>query len=150
MIDHVDVKCTLVNVSFRDSGYRNINTWKEPFSSAFQGNSRVKSVSVSITERWSLYMLRGTLANIMRKNTPVIEHDKTLLYFGSDIDDFRDILRMHNLMANYAFLVDDRGRIRFAGSGMATEEDISRVISCAKTLISASNTQKKKKGKQRR
>ena len=43
----------------------------------------------------------------MQQNTPPEEHDKTLLYFGSDVDDFRDVLRMHNIMTNYIFLLDD-------------------------------------------
>lgn len=132
-----DVKCTLVNISFRDSGYKNIPSWATPFSEAFEGDQSFQSIKVSITERWSLYMLRGTLANLMRRNTPPKEHDSTLLYFGSDVDDFRDVLRMHNLMTNYVFLVDGRGRVRFAGSGEAKPEEVERVIACAKKLSSS-------------
>lgn len=146
----IDAKCTLVNIAFRDSGFKNVETWKTPFNEAFVGDSKVKSVTVSITERWALYMLRGTLANLMRKNTPAVEHEKTLLYFGSDVDEFVDVLRMHNLMANYAFLVDELGRIRFAGSGAATEDDISKVVRFARDLSSADSKKGKRKGKQRR
>lgn len=136
------MKCTLVNISFRDSGYKNIPSWTEPFSEAFDGDQSVKSIKVSITERWSLYMLRGTLANLMRRNTPPSEHDSTLLYFGSDVDDFRDVLRMHNVMANYVFLVDSRARIRFAGSGEASPAEVERVIAFAKDLSSSPSTNK--------
>mmetsp|Transcript_5944 Transcript_5944/g.17194 ORF Transcript_5944/g.17194 Transcript_5944/m.17194 type:complete len:334 (-) Transcript_5944:31-1032(-) len=139
-----DVKCTLVNISFRDSGYKAISSWTEPFDGAFQGNSSVNSVKVSITERWSLYFLRGTLANVMRKNTPPREHDKTLLYFGSDVDDFRDVLRMHNIMANFVFLLDNKGRIRFASSGEATPEELDRVIGFAKELLSVGGNARRK------
>lgn len=139
-IANPDVKCTLVNISFRDSGYKNIASWIDPFSVAFQGNRSVQTIKVSITERWSLYLLRGALANLMRRNTPPQEHDSTLLYFGSDVDDFRDVLRMHNLMANYVFLVDSRGRIRFASSGNATPDEIQSVIRFAKELAAAPHT----------
>lgn len=107
----------------------------------------MKSVNVSITERWSLYMLRGTIANLMRKNTPAAEHNSTLLYFGSNVDDFRDVLRMHNIMTNFVFLVDNLGRVRFAGSGPATEEDVTKVIQFAKDLSAEARGQSSKKGK---
>jgi ATPase complex subunit ATP10 len=87
----------------------------------------------------------------MRKNTPAKEHDTTLLYFGSDVDDFRDILRMHNIMTNYVFLVDHLGRIRFASSGEASPLEIERVIKFAKELSSSDVKQRgKKSGKQRK
>ena len=73
----------------------------------------------------------------MRNNTPASEHEKTLLYFGSDVDDFRDILRMHNIMTNYVFLVDHVGRVRFASSGKATADEVEKVVGFAKELSSA-------------
>ena len=145
-----DVKCTLVNISFRDSGYKNIASWIDPFSVAFAGYPSVQSIKVSITERWSLYLLRGALTNLIRRNTPPHEHDNTLLYFGSNVDDFRDVLRMHNLMANYVFLVDSRGRIRFASSGTPSPEEIQSVIRFAKELAATSNTKGKGSTKKRR
>lgn len=94
-------------------------------------------------------MLRGALTNLMRRNTPPIEHDNTLLYFGSDVEDFRDILRMHNIMANYVFLVDALGRVRFASSGPASEEEINRVIRFTKEL-SLSDSNRNKRGTKKR
>jgi ATPase complex subunit ATP10 len=129
-------KITLVAISFRDSGFKHIPTWTDPFLKAFQNDSRIGVAKVSITERWSLYPLTGALSRIMKNNTPPEEHDNTLLYFGTDVDDFRDILRMHNIMTNHVFLVDDLGRIRFAGSGPATEDDVAKVVGFAKELAS--------------
>ena len=122
----------------------------DPFSVAFEGNPSVQSIKVSITERWSLYLLRGALAKLMRNNTPPHEHDNTLLYFGSNVDDFRDVLRMHNLMANYVFLVDAKARIRFASSGNATLEEIQSVIRFAKELAATPTTKGKGSTKKRR
>lgn len=96
-------------------------------------------------------MLRRTLTNLMRNNTAPKEHDKTLLYFGSDVDDFRDILRMHNIMANYVFLVDGYGQVRFASSGQATKEEIDQVVGFAKDLSSTSQArQRSRKGSNQR
>ena len=139
-----------MNISFRDSGYKNIETWTKPFNETFEGDASVKSVKISITERWSLYMLRGTLANLMRNNTPPREHDTTLLFFGSEIDEFRDVLRMHNLMSNYVFLVDNLGRIRFGGSGAANEDDIRLVFKFATELSSSSQKSRRSSKSKRR
>jgi ATPase complex subunit ATP10 len=133
----------LVAISFRNSGYKLIPSWTDPFLKAFEGKSRAQVVKVSITERWSLYPLQGMLARIMRGNTPPEEHDKTLLYFGTNVDEFRDVIRMHNIMTNYIFLVDDLGRIRFAGSGEATDEEVARVVGFAKELTAV----RKRKGR---
>lgn len=88
----------------------------------------------------------------MKKNTHPKEHDSTLLYFGSDIDDFRDILRMHNLMTNYVFLVDGLGRVRFASSGEASPLELERVITFAEDLSSSDTDRrgKKRSSKQRK
>ena len=92
--------CTLVSISFRDSGYKNISTWTKPFHDTFakNNNNSIQSYTISITERGSLYMLKGFLANVMKNNTQPDQYDTTLLYFnrwGSTIiDEFRDVLRM--------------------------------------------------------
>jgi ATPase complex subunit ATP10 len=135
--------CTLVSLSFRNSGFKHIPTWTDHFSQAFDGDPRVQTFTVSITERWSLYPLKVFLSNVMRNNTPPEQHDTTLLYFGSDVDEFRDVLRMHNIMTNYVFLLDDLGCIRFAGSGPASKEETARLIQFAKELT----VNKKRTGK---
>jgi ATPase complex subunit ATP10 len=143
-------KCTLVAISFRDYGYKQLSSWTDPVFKAFEGQSArdVNIVRVSITERWSLYLLKGFLTGIMRKNTPVEEHDRTLLYFGSNVDEFRDVLRMHNLMVGYVFLVDDLGRIRWAGSGPASSSEADSVIQFAKELTPLKQNKSKSPARQ--
>ena len=92
-------------------------------------------LNIQITERWTMKPLSGVLSSIVRSNTPAEEYDNTLLYYGTDVDEFRDVLRMHNIMTSYVFLVDDLGRVRFAGSGEASDEEKERVIKFAKQLV---------------
>jgi len=141
----VTPKCTLVAVSFRNFGYQLLDSWIKPFEDAFAsssisqpGNSNARAIRVSITERWTLYPLRGILNNIMKQNTPASDYANTMTYFGTDVEEFRDVLRMHNIMTGYVFLLDDLGRVRFAGSGPATDEDIAKIIGCGKQLIAES------------
>ena len=80
----------------------------------------------------------------MKRNTTPEVQDQTLLYFtggnDSQLNDFRDALRMYNEMTGYVLLLDGIGRVRFAGSGTATDEEAQRLISFAKEpVVTGSN-----------
>ena len=131
---------TLLSITFRDNGFKLIPSWTEPFETVFQNDDRVNSYKLSITEHWVLYPLRGLLTRVMRNNTPMEDRNRTLVYFGSSqIEEFRDILRMHNIMTNYVFLLDDLGRIRFAGSGPADADEITQMVQTTKDILKESN-----------
>ena len=88
----------------------------------------------------SLYPLQSILTNMMKNNTPSAQHSNTWLYFGTkQIEDFRDVLRIHNVMTCYIFLIDSNGRIRFTGSGPASTEEVTNVIQFAKELSRTTN-----------
>mmetsp|Transcript_16442 Transcript_16442/g.35782 ORF Transcript_16442/g.35782 Transcript_16442/m.35782 type:complete len:362 (+) Transcript_16442:161-1246(+) len=149
-------KITLVAVTYRDNGFKMIPSWTEPFEEEFQmesGNkslSRVQSFTVSITESWALYPIRNTVKRVMKRNNPKNKHSSTLAYFGTkEVMDFRDILRMHNIMTNFVFLLDDLGRVRFAGSGEASESEVTKLIRFAKELLRESDGARKKSSKKR-
>eukprot|EP00536_Pseudo-nitzschia_multiseries_P002900 jgi/Psemu1/301653/fgenesh1_kg.41_\ len=133
-----------------------IPSWTYPFEQAFgtksgdESLSRVKTFSVSITESWALYPIRNTVKRVMKRNNPENKHSTTLAYFGTkEIMDFRDILRMHNIMTSYVFLLDDLGRVRFAGSGEASEDEVTRLIRFAKELLRESDSARKKSSRKR-
>jgi ATPase complex subunit ATP10 len=122
-------QCTLVAVSFRDFGYKLLDTWIEPFESALQGNDRVEIVKMNMSEGWlNKWVLQILIQQLMKKNTPVPEHDRTFLYFQNDLEPFRDALRMHNVLTGYVFLLDGLGRVRFAGSGSADPKEIENLV----------------------
>ena len=76
----------------------------------------------------SPFILSGT-----KKNVPAKDHANTLLYYG-DAEEFRDILRMHNIYTGYVYLVDGIGRVRWAGSGKGSDEEVQNMMSIAKEL----------------
>ena len=144
---------TLVAIAFRDNGFKLMPTWTTPFEEAFQqknddslasssssSSSRVQQFHVSITEGLFVYPLRGIVRRIMKNNTPISQQSKTLTYFGTkEVMEFRDVLRMHNIMTSYVFLLDDLGRVRFAGSGEASDDEVKRLIKFAKELVRESD-----------
>jgi ATPase complex subunit ATP10 len=122
-------QCTLVAVSFRDFGYKLLDTWIEPFESALQGKDRVEIVKLNLSEGWlNKWVLQILIQQLMKKNTPLQEHDRTFLFFKNDLEPFRDALRMHNVLTGYVFLLDGLGRVRFAGSGSADSKEIENLV----------------------
>lgn len=130
-------QCTLVAVSFRDFGYQQLPSWIEPFDAAFADQDRVEVVKINISEGWfNKWILRGFILGSTKVNTPKVDHDRTFLYFSNTraLESLRDALRMHNVLAGYVFLLDGLGRVRFAGSGSATEEETTRLVRLAREL----------------
>jgi mitochondrial ATPase complex subunit ATP10 len=127
-------------------------SWTLPFREAFRGNHRVEIINLQLTEGWfTSKLLGGMIARIVKHNTPVEDYDTTLLCLRSDLEEFRDALRIHNVMAGYVFLLDGIGRVRFAGSGEATEQELENVIQFARELIrNPKSNRKPRKGKGRK
>ena len=121
-------------------------TWTEPFRAAFRGNHRVEVINLQVTEGWfTSKLLGGMIPGIVKQNTPEEEYDTTLLCLRSDLEEFRDALRIHNVMAGYVFLLDGIGRVRFAGSGEASADEIAKLIQFARELIPTAKANRKQK-----
>ncbi|KAK4785187.1 hypothetical protein SAY86_001876 [Trapa natans] len=58
-----------------------------------------------------------------------------ILYSFGDHYYFRKELKVLNLLTEYIFLLDKFGRIRWQGFGLASEEEVSSLISCTSWLL---------------
>jgi ATP10 protein len=132
--------CTIVSVSFRDFGFRLLPSWLEPLQQVCDNSDdKVHILRINITEGWfNSWFLRPVLRTIMKLNTAVNLRPWTFLYFGSSkvLEECRDALRMHNSMTCFIFLVDANGRVRFAGSGSASSDEVERLIRMTRLLTS--------------
>ena len=130
-----NAQCTLLAVSFRDFGYQQLPSWTEPFAREFANNSRVEVYRLIVSEGWfTRYVLRIAVQASVKANTAAQDYGQTLLHFASDSIAFRDPLRMHNLLSGYVFLLDGLGRVRFAGSGQASAEEVNKLVQLAQEL----------------
>ena len=134
-------KCTLVAISYKDFGAQLLPSWIDPFDQAFrQGTNndtdRYDVVRIVINEGRVVKLLSPFITSGTKKNVPESDHANTLLYFG-DAEEFRDILRMHNIYTGYVFLVDGIGRVRWAGSGEGTDEEIQLMLRFAQELTTS-------------
>ncbi|KAL7550340.1 hypothetical protein ACHAWF_013588 [Thalassiosira exigua] len=129
-------QCTLVAISCKDFGAHLLASWIEPFEEALcngEESDRHKVVRVQINEGWVTKLLKPLILRGTKKRVPEAGHTNTLLYFG-DAEEMRDILRMHNIYTGYVFLVDGVGRVRWAGSGEGSNEEVGAMIEMARAL----------------
>jgi ATPase complex subunit ATP10 len=129
-----EAQCTLLAISFRDFGFQQLPSWLDPFNAEFGSNDRVETLKINVANGWfDRYLLRPLITTLTKRNTDPKDHENTFLYYGNT-DQLCDALRMRNLLAGYIFLLDGLGRVRFAGSGVATDKEVNTLISLTKKL----------------
>ena len=137
-----NAQCTLVAISSKEFGARLLPSWVDPFEKALcntvDNTNRYEVVRITINEgridRWlHPFILSGT-----KKKIRVEDHSKTLLYYG-DAEEMRDMMRMHNMYTGYVFLVDGIGRVRWAGSGEGSGEEVQSIIKFGLELTTATS-----------
>ena len=126
--------CTLLAIGYNEFGTKLLPSWTEPYEAEFGSSSRYQQVvNLSIHEGRVLGFLKSFIIKSVFHNVPSEKRQRTLLYFGQ-CDELRDMVRMHNNKTCYVYLLDGEGRVRFAGSGKASEEETQRLIKFAKKL----------------
>lgn len=132
----VNAQCTLVAISCKDFGAKLLPSWTEPFEKALcngKDAARFEVVRITINEGRIARLLSPFILSGTKKSVPEKDHANTLLYYG-DAEEMRDILRMHNIYTGYVYLVDGIGRVRWAGSGEGSDEEVQSMIEFAKLL----------------
>lgn len=123
-------------ISCKEFGAQLLPSWVDPFEEVLCGSSdagKYEVVRITINEDRIAKLLSSFILSGTKKKVPEKDHANTLLYYG-DAEEMRDILRMHNIYTGYVFLVDGIGRVRFAGSGEASEEEVEMLINFARQL----------------
>jgi len=132
-------QCTLVAISYKDFGAKLLPSWTTPFTHTLRTGKHAEEdkyqlVRISINQGWmAKVLLRPFIVSGTKNAIPKEDHPNTLLYFG-DAPEMRDVLRMHNPYTGYVYLVDGIGRVRWAGSGEGSEEEVQTMIQCARDI----------------
>ncbi|KAJ7981090.1 hypothetical protein O6P43_000406 [Quillaja saponaria] len=132
-------KAYLLCLSFRASSQAMIDSWSVPFLDAFSNSKEVQLYEVSFIDSWFLCLspIKRLLLRTMRKSN----YDESkgalqrqIVYSFGDHYYFRKELKILNLLTGYIFLLDKFGRIRWQGFGLATQDELSSLLSCASLL----------------
>jgi ATPase complex subunit ATP10 len=127
-------QCTLLAINFNEHGNKMLPSWTEPFESAFRNDKdRVKTTWMTINEGKAISFLKYFIVRGFKNIIPEEKKKRTLLFFGN-CPNLRDVLRMHNNKTSYVYLLDGLGRVRWAGSGRATAQELERLIGLVKEM----------------
>lgn len=131
---------TLLCLSFRANSQAMIDSWSAPFLNAFSSSNNVQLYEVSFIDQWLLCRnpIKKVLLRLMRKSKGNARNDslqRQIVYSFGDHYYFRKELKILNLLTGYIFLLDKFGRIRWQGFGLATQEEVSSLLSCASLLL---------------
>ena len=120
-------QCTILGVSFKEFGYQLTETWLSELDIRFATNPRVEVVSLTMTEgNWVQRFLSGLVTRSAKQNTPIERQGRTLIHFRNETL-LKDCWRMHNTLTGYIYVLDGIGRVRWAGSGKASPEELNDV-----------------------
>ncbi|KAE9585791.1 hypothetical protein Lal_00010354 [Lupinus albus] len=133
-------KASLVCLSFRANSQEMVNSWSMPFVEAFSKSEGVHLYQVSLIDSWLLsrYPLKNFLLWTMKKPNHDESKDtlqRQMVYSFGDHYYFRKELRILNTLTGYIFLLDNFGRVRWQGFGLATKDEVSSLISCTSLLM---------------
>ncbi|CAA3032281.1 mitochondrial ATPase complex subunit ATP10 isoform X1 [Olea europaea subsp. europaea] len=133
-------KASVLCLSFRASSLAMVDSWSIPFLDAFGQSKNVQLYEVSFIDSWLLTRnpIKKILLRIMRKSKPAERNNivqSQIVYSFGDHYDFRKELKILNLLTGYIYLIDKLGRIRWQGSGFATPDELSSLVSCTSFLL---------------
>nr|AKM76477.1 AT1G08220-like protein [California macrophylla] len=131
-------KASLLCLSFREFSQPMVNSWSMPFLDTFSASKDVELYEVAFIDSKILCwkpIKRLLLPKMMsyKPNENALQRQK--VYSFGDHYDFRKELGILNLITGYIFLLDKFGRIRWQGTGLASEEELASLISCTTLLL---------------
>ncbi|GKU93944.1 hypothetical protein SLEP1_g7493 [Rubroshorea leprosula] len=132
-------KASLICLTFRANSQAMIDSWSTPFREAFSESKDVQLYEVSFIDSWLLCRnpIKSLLLRVMRKSKDGRNDglQRQIVYSFGDHYYFRKELKILNLLTGYNFLLDNFGRVRWQGFGLATQDELTSLISCTHLLL---------------
>lgn len=132
-------RVTLVGVSMRQLGAKNLQTWTSPFARRVHLSPRAIEhtgmLHISLVDNNFLRIFKKWLLKDLRKaETDLSLQRRSCLKIG-DVADIRKTLDVTNRLVGYVFLLDHEGVIRWRGSGVATEPELADLFTTTLKLV---------------
>ncbi|RPB28453.1 hypothetical protein L211DRAFT_855408 [Terfezia boudieri ATCC MYA-4762] len=100
-----------------------------------ENKGKVQRVDVNIEENTLKAMLITLFVPSLRKRIPKDRHDKYFIVRQGVTDEIRSQVGLVNGRVGYVYLVDSQGRIRWAASGVATDEEKEALVKGVRRLV---------------
>jgi hypothetical protein len=130
------VKATLVCFSFKQYGFGLIRSWIDPFIGQFEDEALVTCREICFVEYGFMGFAKSIFTSNLKKSHSIDrkQFESTLVAFGG-VMEFAASMLLPNKYTGYAFLVDSEKRVRWKGSGQATDEEIKILLECTRKLV---------------
>ncbi|CAN0102652.1 unnamed protein product [Ectocarpus sp. 12 AP-2014] len=142
-------RVTMVGLFHRQFGYSMLESWTGPFEEAFARGQRgdklpsagekptgaapPSALSLSLLESWPLRMMKPLLVSTMGRGLSP-EKKAAFFYRFGPTEEVRKALGIVNRLTLYVLLVDQKGRVRWLGTGKATPDEVESLVRCARQL----------------
>ncbi|CAM9876177.1 unnamed protein product [Ectocarpus sp. 4 AP-2014] len=142
-------RVTMVGLFHRQFGYSMLESWTGPFEAAFARGQRgdklpsaggkptgaapPSALSLSLLESWPLRMMKPLLVSTMGRGLSP-EKKAAFFYRFGPTEEVRKALGIVNRLTLYVLLVDQKGRVRWQGTGKATPDEVESLVRCARQL----------------
>jgi len=131
--DAASGRIALILVAFERQAQGMLDSWNEPFVQKFGGNEGYVTYELPIIDAFLPRMLSFSIDAGMRSGIPKEKHPYVVTYYG-DSTELRQALDIRDRSLGYAYLLDRRGAIRWAGKGYATDAGVEEMIGIAEDL----------------
>ncbi|CBJ26874.1 ATP synthase: assembly factor for F1 component [Ectocarpus siliculosus] len=142
-------RVTMVGLFHRQFGYSMLESWTGPFEETFARGQRgnklpsaggkttgaapPSALSLSLLESWPLRMMKPLLVSTMGRGLSP-EKKAAFFYRFGPTEEVRKALGIVNRLTLYVLLVDQKGRVRWQGTGKATPDEVESLVRCARQL----------------
>jgi len=134
LFDIIEGKVNIVTVFLTVSGENCVKTWFEEFNPS-EKYPKLQIIDINIPQNWLKGFMIGLSKNLIKKTLPesrwgsyFVLPDHIWQY------DTREKLLCDNMCSGYIYLVDHNGKIRWAASGYANEEEMKVFDKCLRGL----------------
>lgn len=100
----------------------------------------IQRVDINIEQNKLKAMLITFFVPSLRKTIPEDRHDKYFIVKQGVTDEIRSQVGLVNGKVGYVYLVDGQGKIRWAASGVATDDEIEALVKGMERLINGQST----------
>ena len=125
-------KITLITIAFKHGTQQQLDSWLNPFSEEFATSSGFTFYEIPMLAS-DVKPFAFRIDSGMRSGIPEEKHKNVMTYYG-DYTEYLRLLHIDDVTLGYAFLLDQKGIIRWHGEGFATKDMTREMITRARAL----------------